>query len=215
MFPDRIVIILDSWQIAPIVLEHLGGNQGTTIGVEMRLDVTRNVAFRGRAERIHGVFMKPGDAPEIDISLIHLGEHFRERIDRTHNRGIEHDDFIELRQMVPPGCLQGGFVGPSVEPFVLTYNQPIRPGLEFLPTRLIQRSVNHNAQFVKVFPHVEDHRVNVVVDHPVPIIEKENPEPLGVFRHDSHVSPSIICLLLRRAQSPGHPVAFPKCWLIH
>ena len=89
MQAHRIVIVIDGRNVIPVIPERLARVQTFAICMEMRLNVLRQIGIRAVSKRIVLDTMEFGDAPEIQIPLVHCFEHFRERIHRSHDGGVE------------------------------------------------------------------------------------------------------------------------------
>ena len=131
MHADRLGVTGDLGHLVPVLLERPARDEGTAVGVEMRLDVTGYVALRSGPERVEVDLVEPGDPPEVDVPPGHLGVHLGEGVHRPHDRGVEQNDLVEFGQALPAVGLHGRLVRPDVEADVLAQNDLVGEAGQF------------------------------------------------------------------------------------
>ena len=152
--------------------------------------MTGQVPLQGMPEGVAGGQVEPGDAPEVDVSAGHLGEHLLEGVHRSHDGGVEQDDLVELDEPVPAVALHGRFVGPGIQALVLPQDDVVREGGQLGIALGGQLTVDDNDQLGEVLDHVSEQGVHVGVHDALSVEEEEDPESLRVLAERCHNVPS-------------------------
>ena len=188
--PHGILVGIDLRKVVPVVLEGLGGDQGTPVGMEVGLKMTGQVPLQGVPEGVSGSQMEPGDSPEVDVSTRHLGEHLLEGVHRSHDGGVEQDDLVELDEPVPAVALHGRLVGPGIQALVLPQDDVVREGGQLGIALGGQLTVDDNDQLGEVLDHISEQGLHVGVHDALSVEEEEDPESLRVLAERCHNVPS-------------------------
>lgn len=140
----------------------------------MGLDVLRQVAEGTAAERILRYLVEFGDAPEVQITLIHCLEHFGEWVNRAHDGRVEQHDFIEMRQILPAMGFHGRLVSPYVEALVRADDEIISVRGQFRLALGVEFSIADNRYFGEMRFESVEQCSDVIVHDAVGIVEEEN-----------------------------------------
>ena len=173
-----VLVAVDGGQVVPVVLEFLAGHQALAVGVEVGLDVLGQVAEGAASEGVERYLVELGDAPEVEVSLVHGVEHRGEGVDGAHDGGVEQDDFVEFGERVPSVGVHGGLVCPCVESLVGAHGDVAGVPGEFGASLVGELAVAYDGHLGEVGRQPVEQRGHVVVHHALRVVEEEDAQPV-------------------------------------